>query len=194
VAEYVGHGAVKKALPTRLLARALPGRDRKEAIRQDARERYRTATVREPAGRCREEPVWFQLRRIRVQRRVFGQALACIVLAHSATGLDAQRKSDEAPPEKVYDLGPELTPPKVIKQVPPRQSTAHGVRIVGTVTVALIVSSQGIPKDVRVVKGLDKDLDQSTVEAVGQWRFEPARKDGKPVAVRVSLDIAFHDM
>jgi len=87
-----------------------------------------------------------------------------------------------------------MTPPKVIKQVAPRKSTAHGVRIVGTVTVVLVVSAKGIPKDVHVSKGLDKELDQSTVEAVEQWQFEPAKKDGKPVAVRVSLDIAFHDM
>jgi protein TonB len=125
---------------------------------------------------------------------MFGQALACIVLARSISSLQAQSKGDDDPPEKVYDLGPDVAPPRVIKQVPPRQSTAHGVRIVGTVTVALIVSSKGVPKDVHVVKGLDKDLDQSTVEAVEQWRFAPAQKDGKPVAVRVSLDIAFHDM
>jgi periplasmic protein TonB len=127
---------------------------------------------------------------VRIQRRVFCRALACLIL----TDRFVFSKDDEDPPEKVYELGPGMTPPKVIKQVPPRQSTAHGVRIVGTVTVVLVVSSKGIPKDVRVVKGLDKELDQSTVEAVEQWQFEPAKKDGKPVAVRVSLDIAFHDM
>jgi periplasmic protein TonB len=127
---------------------------------------------------------------VRIGRRVFGKAVACLVLANCA----AFSKDDEDPPEKVYELGPGMIPPKVIKQVPPRKSTAHGVRIVGTVTVVLVVSSKGIPKDVHVSKGLDKELDQSTVEAVEQWQFEPAKKDGKPVAVRVSLDIAFHDM
>jgi TonB family protein len=127
---------------------------------------------------------------VKIQRRVFGKAVACLVLTYyTAFGND-----DEDAPEKVYELGPGMTPPRVIKQVPPRKSTAHGVRIVGTVTVVLVVSSKGIPKDVHVAKGLDKELDQSTVEAVQQWQFEPAKKDGKPVAVRVSLDIAFHDM
>jgi periplasmic protein TonB len=127
---------------------------------------------------------------VKIQRRVFCRAMACLILANSAAFSD----DDEDASEKVYELGPGMTPPKVTKQVAPRKSTAHGVRIVGTVTVVLVVSSKGIPKDVRVVKGLDKELDQSTVEAVEQWQFEPARKDGKPVAVRVSLDIAFHDM
>jgi TonB family protein len=131
---------------------------------------------------------------VKIQRRVFGKAAACLVLTNYAAFSPAFGKDDEDAPEKVYELGPGMTPPKVIKQVPPRQSTAHGVRIVGTVTVVLVVSSKGIPKDVHIIKGLDKELDQSTVEAVEQWRFEPAKKDGKPVAVRVSLDIAFHDM
>jgi TonB family protein len=131
---------------------------------------------------------------VRIQRRVFCRALACLVLTSCAAFSPALCKDDEEAPEKVYELGPGMTPPKVIKQVSPRKSTAHGVRIVGTVTVVLVVSSKGIPKDVRVSKGLDKELDQSTVEAVEQWQFEPAKKDGKPVAVRVSLDIAFHDM
>jgi protein TonB len=119
--------------------------------------------------------------------------LTCIVLA-SVCGFQSQTKSDDDSEDKVYDLGPGLTPPRVTKQVAPRQSTVRGVRVVGSVTVALIVSSKGLPKDVHVVKGIDKEIDQCTVEAVEQWRFEPAQKDGKPVAVRVSLDIAFHDM
>ena len=133
-----------------------------------------------------------------VQLRVLAPALApllaCFILAHAGIGFEAQEKGDDEPAEKVYDFGPGMSPPRVIKQVPPRRSTGRGVRVVGSVTVALIVSSKGVPKDVRVVKGLDKDVDQNTVDAVEQWRFDPAQKDGKPVAVRISLEIAFHDM
>ena len=56
------------------------------------------------------------------------------------------------------------------------------------------MSSAGEPKDVHVVKSLEKDVDQSAVDAVQKWRFEPARKDGQPVAVKVSVEIRFHDM
>lgn len=96
--------------------------------------------------------------------------------------------------EKVYDLGPDVSPPRVTKQVSPNYKAARGVRLEGSVTVALIVSSQGVPREVRVIKGLDKDVDQSAVDAVRQWRFAPARKDDKPIAVRVSLEIEFHSM
>lgn len=68
------------------------------------------------------------------------------------------------------------------------------MRVVGSVTIALVVSSKGVPRDLRVVKGLDQDVDQSALEAVEQWRFAPAQKDGKPVAVRITLEITFHEM
>jgi TonB family protein len=96
--------------------------------------------------------------------------------------------------ETVYDLGPGVIPPRVTKQVNPHYPTDRGVRAVGSVIIALVVSSKGLPKDPHVVKGLDKDLDQSAVEAVKEWRFAPAQKDGKAIAVRVSLQIEFHSM
>lgn len=96
--------------------------------------------------------------------------------------------------EPVYDIGPNITPPKVIKQVNPRYSTTKGVRAVGSVIIALVVSSKGLPKNPRVVKGIDTDLDQSAVDAVKEWRFTPAQRNDKPVAVRVSVEIRFHEM
>ena len=68
------------------------------------------------------------------------------------------------------------------------------MRAVGSVIIALVVSSKGLPKDPHIVKSLDKDLDQSAVDAVKEWRFAPAQKDGKAIAVRVSVQIQFHDM
>jgi TonB family protein len=136
---------------------------------------------------------------VKSERRVFDRGLvrflACVLLMHAASPSPSQSKGEEGDrEEKIYDLGPDVVPPRIVKQVAPRRSTNRGVRVVGSVTVALVVSSKGIPKDVRVVKGLDPDIDQSTVEAVEKWRFTPAQKDGKPVAVRISLDIAYHDM
>jgi TonB family protein len=43
----------------------------------------------------------------------------------------------------------------------------------------------------KVVKSLDKGLDKQALSAVSTWRFEPATKDGKPVAVHLSTDVTF---
>jgi len=34
-------------------------------------------------------------------------------------------------------------------------------------------------------------LDEKAIEAVKQWRFEPALKNGKPVAVAINLEVEF---
>ncbi len=94
----------------------------------------------------------------------------------------------------MYDLGPGVTPPRITKQVNPHYANDRGVRAVGSVIVALIVNSKGLPKDPHIVKSLDKDLDQSAIDAVKEWRFAPAQKDGKAIAVRISVQIQFHSM
>lgn len=102
-----------------------------------------------------------------------------------------------APPadEPVYDIGPGITPPRVTHQVTPTtKPDARGFRLSGTVVVGLTVSSRGEPKDVHVVTSLDKDVDQTAVEAVKQWTFDPARKGEQPVAVRITVEIRFHSL
>lgn len=113
-----------------------------------------------------------------------------LLIGSSAAWLLTAQTDDET----IYDLGPDITPPRLIKQVNPHYSTDHGVRPVGSVIIGLVVTSKGLPKDPHVVKGLDKDLDQSAVDAVKDWRFAPAQKNGKPIAVRVSVQIQFHEM
>ena len=108
------------------------------------------------------------------------------------SGGDAKPQDADEP---VVELGPGVTPPRVIHQVSPDpNSGGQGFRINGVVLIGLIVGSRGVPRDVRVVQSLDKDLDKQAIDAVQQWRFEPARKAGNPVAVRVTVEIRFRDL
>lgn len=108
---------------------------------------------------------------------------------------DAQSSEDAAGNEPVFDLGAGITPPRVIHQVSPKpDSGAKGFKISGVVGIALIVSSRGLPVDVHVVQSVDRDIDESAVDAVREWRFEPARKGDKPIAVRIRVEIRFHDV
>lgn len=121
--------------------------------------------------------------------------LAILAIALAAHAQQPSEKPVPALPgdEEVFQIGPGVTPPRVTRQVQP-EHPAKGFRISGTVDINLIVSSLGEPKDPRVTKSLEKDIDQSAVDAVMKWHFEPAKKDGKPVAVRVTVEIRFHDM
>jgi periplasmic protein TonB len=57
--------------------------------------------------------------------------------------------------------------------------------------LSVIIGSDGRPRDLRVVRSHGMGLDQKTIEAVTHWRFEPARKEGQPVAVEVNIEVAF---
>ena len=108
--------------------------------------------------------------------------------------LAAQEEKEEND-EKVYDIGPGITPPRVIHQVNPAyKPDSEGFRVSGTVLVGLVVSSKGEPKDVHVVHSLEKAVDQTAVDAVRQWQFEAAKKGDQPIAVRLTVEIRFHSM
>jgi protein TonB len=55
----------------------------------------------------------------------------------------------------------------------------------------MIVDDQGRPRDIRVVRGLGFGLDAKAIEAVKQWKFQPAMKDGRPVNVQISVEVGF---
>jgi protein TonB len=86
-----------------------------------------------------------------------------------------------------------VTPPRVTKQVSPVHPP-KGFRISGTVLLSVVIGSQGEPKEAKVLRSLEKDIDQSAIDAVMKWQFSPAIKDGKPITTRVSIEIRFHDM
>ena len=114
---------------------------------------------------------------------------------HDSGKTTAPEDPPEDKDEPVFDLGDGITPPKVTHQVSPRpDSGAQGFRVSGVVLIGLVVSSHGLPVNVHVVRSVDKDIDQSAMEAVRQWRFDPARKGDKPVAVRLTIEIRFHDV
>jgi len=64
-------------------------------------------------------------------------------------------------------------------------------RMEGTVLVQLTIPPDGIPKDVKVVRGLRADFDESAIAAVNKWKFRPAMKDGNPIQVTVTLQVEF---
>ena len=43
-----------------------------------------------------------------------------------------------------------------------------------------------------VSRSLGLGLDEQAVEAVRQWRFRPALKDGKPLAIEAEVEVTFH--
>jgi TonB family protein len=62
----------------------------------------------------------------------------------------------------------------------------------GICLISLIVDAQGMPQYIQVVRKLDYGLSEKAIEAVNKFRFKPAMKNGKPVPVKISVEIEFH--
>ena len=61
----------------------------------------------------------------------------------------------------------------------------------GTVVLAIAINMNGGIDKVKVVRRLDPDLDQAAVDAVRQWRFAPAEKDGEAVPFQTLVEVSW---
>ena len=94
--------------------------------------------------------------------------------------------------DPVYEVGNGVTAPRPVYSPNPEYvDKARREKIAGNVTLAMILTAEGKVRDLKVTKSLDKGLDKQALAAVSTWRFEPATKDGKPVAVHLNVDVTF---
>jgi TonB family protein len=92
----------------------------------------------------------------------------------------------------VFRVGGGVSSPRPIFTPDPEYSEeARKARYQGTCILWLVVDRDGKPRDIRVMQSLGLGLDEKAIEAVKLWRFEPAKKDGKPVAVQVNVEVTF---
>jgi TonB family protein len=94
--------------------------------------------------------------------------------------------------EPIYRVGGGVSAPKGTYMPNPEYTDrARKKKIRGNVSLSLIITVEGNVDDVKVVRGFDPDLDQQAVDAVKKWKFEPATKDGNPVAVQLNVEVTF---
>ncbi|HEY3974178.1 MAG TPA: energy transducer TonB [Candidatus Sulfotelmatobacter sp.] len=92
----------------------------------------------------------------------------------------------------VYKVGGGISAPEAISSPDPEYTDeARQAKKQGVCVLSLIVDEQGRPRDLHVVRGLGFGLDAKALDAVRQWRFQPALKDGKPVNVQISVEVEF---
>lgn len=109
-------------------------------------------------------------------------------------GPDYARKADEIPEEPGILRASKdgVTTPRCMYCPQPRYSNAaRTAKFQGKVIVSVVVTIQGAATSIYVVKGAPLGLTAQAIEAIKLWRFEPAQKDGQPVASRVPIEITF---
>jgi TonB family protein len=94
--------------------------------------------------------------------------------------------------EGVHRIARGMSAPKKISGPEPEfTNKARRAKLQGTVTLKVIVTAEGTTRDITVEKSLDPGLDQKAIDAVSKWKFEPAMKDGQPVAVQIYVQVDF---
>jgi len=92
----------------------------------------------------------------------------------------------------VFRVGGGVLAPRPLSTPDPQYTDqARKAKVEGTCVLAMIVGPDGKPHDIRVQRGIGMGLDEKAIEAVQQWRFDPATKDGRPVAVQISVEVSF---
>jgi periplasmic protein TonB len=92
----------------------------------------------------------------------------------------------------VFKVGGGVSAPKALDTPDPEYSEeARKAKYQGTCILWLIVDQNGRPNDIKVARSLGMGLDQKAIDAVRHWKFEPAMKDGHPVAVQINVEVNF---
>ena len=92
----------------------------------------------------------------------------------------------------VFRIGGGVSAPRPLFTPDPEYSEeARKAKYQGTCVLWLIVGADGRPRDVRVSRALGMGLDEKAIQAVRQWKFEPAMKDGRAVAVQMNVEVSF---
>ena len=134
-----------------------------------------------------EDKITDMERKVFAGKRVYGRTLNMPNL-NSSTGswvikfaeLDGGRKDGEL-----------LEPVATQKSDPGYPLELIRANVHGTVTLYAVIHSDGKVSDIRVLNSPDERLDAFAASALARWKFVPAERAGKPVALEAVVEIPF---
>jgi len=92
----------------------------------------------------------------------------------------------------VQPIGPGVTVPKLIRKIEPEYTPqGRDAHIQGKAVFDLVVDEGGVAREITLVSPLGFGLDENAEKAIGQWRFLPGTKDGKPVQIAATVEVHF---
>jgi TonB family protein len=85
-----------------------------------------------------------------------------------------------------------VLPKPIYSPVPEYTEKDQRMTETGSATVAVIVGTDGVPRNIKTICSSIPDLNQQAIDTFSLWRFEPGTKDGQPAAVRIVISTSFH--
>jgi TonB family protein len=78
---------------------------------------------------------------------------------------------------------------KIDPKYPPTLIKDH---VEGEVVLYAVIRSDGSVDSIQLVRGIDDQLDANAMQALSQWKFRPATKQGLPIELEAIVHIPFH--
>jgi protein TonB len=80
---------------------------------------------------------------------------------------------------------------KLVNVDPIYPAAAQAEKVQGVVILQALIGTDGHVHNVTVLRSVDPRLDQAATDAVTQWIYSPALRNGQPVAVTVTVTVNF---
>lgn len=119
--------------------------------------------------------------------------------SYSADGQQMTFKRPARGPQKlepldgIYHVGNGVSAPRPTYSPDPDYSVvARANKFQGTAVFTIVVGPDGNVHNVQLTQPLGLGLDETSAEMIKTWKFEPAQRNGEPVAVEVSVEVEFH--
>lgn len=126
-------------------------------------------------------PFWARATKIRAER-----------VAHLQDLPPLGPTSEDTTTQPVEQIGGDVSQPRpMFKREPEYSQTARLMHYNGSVLFSLIIDQHGIPIHIRLLRGIGYGLDEKAAQTVSTWRFRPAMRNGKPVAVKANIEVNF---
>jgi len=81
-------------------------------------------------------------------------------------------------------------PAKIVNVAPVYPEMARITKVEGMVILEAVIDASGSVTSARVLRGHPL-LDQAALDAVQRWRFTPARLNGEPIPVVMTVTVQF---
>lgn len=89
-------------------------------------------------------------------------------------------------------VGGQVEAMKLIRQKRPEYpESARQKGMEGEVVLEAVISTQGVPLNLHVLKSPDPALSEAALAAVGEWRYEPTLLNGQPIEVVTTIALRF---
>lgn len=127
-----------------------------------------------------------------LRRLVVLAACAALGAAACASALALRFEVNQQPKSPNNPVHVKVTDLTILNKVPPvYPPQAKKDHVMGKVVLDAIIGKDGSMENIKVVKSVREDLDQSAIDAVRQWKYQPYLLNGEPVEVKTTINIIY---